>query len=600
MSYYRNNSTTIDKINRKGLCGKIMYVPIQKKMLLLTGMIFLGLFSTAYLVNSFTGILTTPEAEINFDGDDNDRAAAKDTDPENGYQIPGFYDEEVEYKEATLTEEGVLAIAEALEEVQEFRLDQENISVWAWYDGFDFWYVDFSVDYWNEYHIEEGDSSESNIGYGIEPVTDYSYYPEWNYLTVIIQDSTGEVYEIIQPVDPTLTEKEVYDIAMNSEEGIAFLEEYQEAEISIWFDSYQFWYVEFYPPYEYIEYDDEYYLEDPDDEYYTDPVDGNFTEPGEPIGSDYGYGWDYLSLIIDDLTGEIVEVFQTVDPTLTEEEVLEIAFDIPKIQELTEEYDDLEAWAYFDGYGYWYVDIYSNEHWEVWAYVTIDDTTAEVVDYYVPQLPDMSEEAIIAIAMEDLDVQEFLTKYDNSSVYAYFYGSWYFFDETGEKTSEPGYEGDTDAYWYVNVYSGIYLDAWGYLLISDNTREIMESEFFMPELPTVTYDEAITITQEHESTIEFIATHSDDYGMYAYHYSSYYYGYNSGYETEEYGYGYDEGGVWYIVYYSPTEFDWWYLEGGKDENESSTYAELGFTIDSETGEILETWYYDWEDEIVPL
>ena len=133
------------------------------------------------------------------------------------------------------------------------------------------------------------------------------------------------------------------------------------------------------------------------------------------------------------------------------------------------------------------------------------------------------------------------------------------------------------------------------LSVQDN-----ESDFAMPELPTITYDEAIIITQEHELTIEFIDTHSDDYGMYAYHYSGYYYGNNSGYETEEYGYGYDEGGVWYIVYYSPTEFDWWYLEGGEDENESSTYAELGFTIDSETGEILETWYYDWEEEIVPL
>ncbi len=558
---------------------------MQKKMLLLTGMIFLGLFSTAYLVNSFTGTLTLTEAEINFEDDGAKKAAEGDLD--NGYQVPGFYDEEYEYKEATLTEDEVLAIAEALEEVQEFREDHENGSVWAWYDGFDYWYVDYSVDYWNDYYVEDSETNTEEIGYKAEPVTDYSYYPEWSYLTVIIQDSTGEVYEIIQPVEPSLTEEEVYDIAVNSKEGLDFLEEYPEAEIYIWFDSFQFWYVEFYPPYE-------------ENIYYENDDDG-FTNPDEPYNDTgfIGYVWDYLSLIIDDFTGEIIEVFRPVDPTLTEAQVLEIAFNLPEIQELAGEYDDLEAWAYFDGYGYWYVDIYSSEHWEVWAYVTIDDATAKVIDFYIPEIPDMTEEEIIAIAMEDPDVQKFLNKYDNSSVYVYFYGSWYSYDSSGEKNSEPGFEGNTEAYWYVNLYSEIYLDAWGYLLISDDIGEIIESEFIMPELPIVTYYEAISITQDHELTIEFIENHSDDYSMYAYHYSGYYYyGNDSDYGTEEYGY--DESGVWYIVYYSPTEFDWWYLEGKEDGSESPTYSELGFMIDSETGDILKSWYYDWEKEIVPL
>ncbi|UCG03323.1 MAG: hypothetical protein JSW11_04890 [Candidatus Heimdallarchaeota archaeon] len=555
-----------------------MNVPIQRKMLLLTGMIFLGLFSTAYLVNSFTGNLFLPEAEINFDGDENAEAAAKEMDPENGYKIPGFYDEEFEYKEATMTEEEVLAIAEALEEVQEFRADHDNVSVWAWYDGYDYWYVDYFVNYWDKYYIEDNVVSTGEIAYEAEPVTDYSYYPEWNYLTVIIQDSTGNVFEIIQPVEPSLTEEEVYDIAVNSEEGIAFLEDYPDAEVYIWFDSFQYWYVEFYPLYEELEYKDT-----------------GLTDPDE---AGYGYFWDYLSLVVDDLTGEIVEVYRPVEPSLTEEEVLEIAFSIPEIQELAEEYNDLEAWAYFDGFEYWYVDIYSYEHWEVWAYVTIDDSTAEVIDFYVPKLPDMTKDAIIAIAMEVSDVQNFLNKYDNSSIDAYFYSSWFYdetFDESGEKVSEsePGYTGETAAYWYVYVYSGIYLDAWGYLLISDDTGEIFESEFIMPELPTITYDEAITITQGHELTIAFLEDHSDDYGMYAYHFSDYYYDYD---EKGDYGYSGEGSGVWYIVYYSPTEYDWWYLEGSK---ESPSYTEVGFRIDSETGEILDTWNYDWEEEIVP-
>ncbi|MFX1285567.1 MAG: hypothetical protein ACFFB5_18150 [Promethearchaeota archaeon] len=558
-----------------------MYVPTQKKMLLLTGMIFLGIFSTTYLANSFTSNLTLPEAEIKFEEDDYDKAAAEEADSRNGYQIPGFYDEEYEYKEAKLTEKEVLTITEALEEVQRFKADHENVSVWAWYDGFDFWYVDYSVNYWNEYYIKDNEISTDEISYEAEPVTDYSYYPEWNYLTIIIQDSTGKVYKIIQPIKPTLTEEEVYDIAINSEEGIAFLEEYPEADINIWFDSFQFWYVEFYPSYEYCEYNDD----------FTDP-----DEPNVKIGS--GYVWDYLSLVIDDLTGEIIEVVQPIDPTLSEDEVLEIAFDIPKIQELADEYEDLQVWAYYDGYGYWYIDIHSSEHYEVWAYVTIDDATSEVVDFYVPQLPDLSKETIIDIAMEDPNVKEFLDKYDNSSIDAYFYTSWYFSDETGEKMNEPSYEGTPEAYWYVYVYSEIYLDAWGYLLISDDTGEIIESDFIMPDLPTVTYTEAISITQAHELTIEFIENYPD-YGIYAYHFSTYYY--DEVVEDKDYTeVSYNEGrGIWHIVYYTPTEFYWRSSEERKYDNESPTYAELGFIIDSETGDILETWYYNWDDEIVP-
>ncbi|MFX1505292.1 MAG: hypothetical protein ACFFDC_04165 [Promethearchaeota archaeon] len=559
-----------------------MYVPIQKKMLLLTGMIFLGLFSTAYLVNSFTGNLALPAAEINFEEKDA-KKEAEEIDIDKGYQIPGFSEEDYEYKEATLTEEEVLAVAEALDAVQEFRADHDDVVVWAWYDGFDFWYVDYSVDYWDEYYVEDNEVS-TEIGYEAKPVTEYSYYPEWSYLTVIIQDSTGEVSEIIQPIEPSLTEEEVHDIAVNSDDGKAFLEEYPDAEIYIWFDSFQFWYVEFYPPYEYYEYEE-----------------GKNTDPDEPITEPgaIGYIWDYLSLIIDDLTGEIVEVFRPVDPELTEEEVLDIAFNIPEIQVLAGEYTDLEAWAYFDGFGYWYIDIYSKEHWEVWASVTIDDATAEVIDFFVPKLPEMSKDEVIAIAMEVSDVQVFLDKYDNSSIDAYFYSSWYFFEETvdesGEKGMESGYEGESAAYWYVYLYSEIYLDAWGYLLISDDPGEIFESDFIMPALPTITYDQAIAITQDHELTIEFISNYSADYGMYAYHFGNYYY---NDYEVVR-DYSYGEGGVWYIVYYTPTEFDNWYLEG-EGYYESKTYAELGFRIDSETGDILDTWYFNWVDEIVPL
>lgn len=555
-----------------------MDVLIQKKMLLITGMIFLGLFSTAYLVNSFTGNLALPAAEINFEDD-----VAKNAAEDQGYQIPGFYEEDYEYKDALLTEVEVLAIAEALDAVQEFRADHDDVVVWAWYDGFDFWYVDYSVDYWDEYYVEDNEIS-TEIGYEAKPVTEYSYYPEWSYLTVIIQDSTGLVFEIIQPVEPSLTEEEVHNIAVNSDDGKAFLEEYPDAEIYIWFDSFQFWYVEFYPPYEYYEYEE-----------------SKNTDPEEPIAEPgvLGYVWDYLSLIIDDLTGEIVEVFRPVDPTLTEEEVLEIAFNIPEIQALAEEYTDLEAWAYFDGFGYWYVDIFSEEHWEVWASVTIDDATAEVIGFYVPKLPELSKDEVIAIAMEVSDVQVFLNKYDNSSIDAYFYSSWFFgetLDESGEKSSEPGYEGESVAYWYVYLYSEIYRDAWGYLLISDDTGEIFESDFIMPNLPTITYNQAITITQNHELTIEFISNYSDDYGMYAYHFGNYYYDDYEVVSDSDNGYG--EGGVWYIVYYTPTEFENWYFEG-EGYYESKTYAELGFMIDSETGEILDTWYFNWEDENVP-
>ncbi|MFX1516691.1 MAG: hypothetical protein ACFFC6_10300 [Promethearchaeota archaeon] len=571
-----------------------MNVPIEKKMLFLSGMIFLGLFSTAYLVNSFNGNLSLPEAEIKFD-DEGAKKAAEDSDLENGYQIPGFDEKDYEYKDATLTEEEVLAIAEALDVVQEFRADHKDVAVWAWYDGFDYWYVDYSVDYWDDYYIEENEASTGEIDYEAKPTTDYSYYPEWSYLTVIIQDSTGEVEKIIQPIEPNLTEKEVHDIAVNSDEGQAFLEEYPEAEIYIWFDSFQFWYVEFYPPYEYKMYDEVIY----DETGVSDPEDP-ITEPGY-----IGYEWDYLSLVIDDLTREIIEVVQPVDPSLTEEEVIEIACNIPEIQALVEEYEDLEVWAYFDGYGLWYVEISSREHFEVWASVTIDDATAKIVDYFVPELPDMTKDEVIALALTDLDAQEFMNKYDDAIFDAYFYSSW-FFDEAGvtsnEKEPEPGFGGETAAYWYVYFYSEIYVDAWGYLLISDETGDIFESEFYMPDLPTITYDQAISITQNQESTIEFINKFADDYGMYAYHYNGYY---NVDVEVSSDGYEYSEGyegeggGIWYVVYYTPTEFDDWYIEK-KGEVESKTYAELGFMIDSESGDILDTWYYDLEREIVPL
>ncbi|MCG3217962.1 MAG: hypothetical protein KAR35_03095 [Candidatus Heimdallarchaeota archaeon] len=363
-------------------------------------------------------------------------------------EVVDFYSSEVEmstdsydfeFIEPTLTEEEVLNIVLSMTETQEFLALSENIDQFIWYDGWGFW----SVDFYNP---------ENQLQYG------------WVY----VEDQTGEVefFEFVN-IETQLTEEDALAIALTN------------ADVLNWTL--------------YHEYEVEIYLTQSFSFTGTDMLDNKtmtvevstdvseetifwivqFVETGSSENElDYFDYYYPVEVGVNDATGEIEWVFfeddyfdpYMVEAEMTEQEILDLALSLTEVQEFLALSDSIEYYAYYDGYGYWFVDFYNPDNYIQYGYLYINDQTQEVeYSYFMMLEPVLTEEEAIAIALTDASVQDWISEAGSYESLAYSM-IWYDFDEiTGEETES--------IFWIVCLWSDTsFVDVY----IDDLTGEITE------------------------------------------------------------------------------------------------------------------------------
>ncbi len=327
-----------------------------------------------------------------------------------------------------IDEQEAIAIASAIPEVATFLENHPNTTIDAYFDSF--WAVEFVA---MSFDLDE------------------SFYYGFNYAYVEIDATTGEVlyYEIFEQVEPNYTESEILAIAGAIPEIAAWLDEQPDVETFVWFDGYEYWFVDYYASESWawvvisdkdgsVDYYDIYYpyagaihtkdeivaivealpevqawiAENPDYEmtvtymsstYWDESIElENFTEIFDDsfdaffgVNESHWYvdfwAWDndsywckWLGVTIDDTTGEVLAIEQTLEPTLTAEEVLAIAEAIPEIQTFLASLTSYETSVWFDPFtGNWYVNFWDNNNWMNSAFVEINDATGEVTYFEI-------------------------------------------------------------------------------------------------------------------------------------------------------------------------------------------------------------------------
>ncbi|MHA1686216.1 MAG: hypothetical protein ACTSYD_07355 [Candidatus Heimdallarchaeaceae archaeon] len=341
-----------------------------------------------------------------------------------------------------LTEEQVTDILLANEEVQSFLSYFSNVELYLDYDAFsDSWYATYiSLD-------------------------DYM-----SYIFAIVDDTSAEIIYIetfYAITNTTLTEDEVLQIALGNEIVQSFIANHTEYEYYIYFDYYQFWYVDFYA----------------------------------------SYSYDWCSVIIDDVTGDIVDVYcsdNLYNTILTEDEVYQIALTDPDVQQFISNHPDYLYYIYlsecFDtfsndqegGWGFsenltWIVEFYTPDYSE-WIDVWIDDSTAQIIDKWMSLPATLTNDEVLAIAGNLTEIQSFYAQYNDVVV-----DIWY--DGTG--------------YWNLYYYSETFLDAYAYVVIEDLSGEVVYVESYIPTPAQHTEDEVLSVILSLDEITEFMATYPD-------------------------------------------------------------------------------------------
>ncbi len=295
-------------------------------------------------------------------------------------------------KTQNYTEQEVIEIANAIPEIAEWIENQGgDISINAWYDGYELWYID----YWS-------DSTRT--------------YP-----FVIISDIDGSVvyWEIYDPYSQANhTEEEIIQIVEALEivqQWIAVNPEYERVVTfyeTIWFGynpimNSQNYHTTIIPPL-------------------------NETDGGIWVVDYWALDNPYLnwiSITVDDDTGEILEIMQNLVPTKTYEEIITIAEAHPEVGAFLDSLVSYTTDAVFDSfYGYWYVYFENDENYLEYATVDIIDATGEIFYYYINDLPDpnLSSAEALAIALANQEVQDYLATITGYEVYSGFSdGYWY-------------------------------------------------------------------------------------------------------------------------------------------------------------------------------
>ncbi|MHA1222983.1 MAG: hypothetical protein ACTSP3_06950, partial [Candidatus Heimdallarchaeaceae archaeon] len=244
-----------------------------------------------------------------------------------------------------------------------------------------------------------------------------------------------------------LNETEVKQILLTIPEINDFLAKFEEVDLYLYYDSeYEVWYAFYFALDDYI---------------------------------------SYAFVIIDDASSEVlsVEVYIASEETnLTEQEVLNIALANEQVQAFINAHPNYESYVYYDYFQYWYIDFY-DEYYYSWCSVVIDDITSEVVevfssdDFYETNL---SVDEVVALALADSDVQQFITDYPDYEIYVYLTEFYDTFDT--EPVEEP-WGMLENLTWVVGFYSSDF-ENWLEVWIDDSTGEIFDKWMTTPATRT--------------------------------------------------------------------------------------------------------------------
>lgn len=386
--------------------------------------------------------------------------------------------------DSILTEAEMIAILESLPEIQEFLTEFVEVDLYLYYDGeFKIWYAS------------------------------YFSYDDWmSYAFVTIDDNSGDVIDIdiwIASEETILTTQEVLDIALSNELVQEFITDHPDYEYSVFYDYYQYWYIDIYADHYFawcsviindvngeivdvfisdylvdaqhtvdeilaIALNDinvtQFIIDNPDYEYYiyvTEFYDTFNIETPDLWEESENLLWvvdfyskdytDWLSLWIDDVTGEIVDKWMTEPAEMTVAEIEVLVLSLPEVEEFLLIFEDVIWDIWYDGFGYWYISIWSEYQFEAYIFLSIDDKTGEVlyIESYIPVPPQYTEDAIIALIWELEEVQNFISNYTVYEIWTYFY----------------------DGIWYVDFCNDDY-SAWLSIAIDDDSLEILWIEYY--------------------------------------------------------------------------------------------------------------------------
>ncbi len=524
------------------------------------------------------------------------------------------------YVDPVMTEEEVIAIANSLEEVQNYTSIYET-DVVAYFDGYGTWTVEY-------YQISEGMTGEpvtaeqatETSPVGEEPVAPEEpiYYSEAA-LYVWIDDATGAVLEVYEqepyvPIDP-----EVLDAAMDFVSGnylgdISTMDVYGE------------------------QFGDEIYLS----------------------GYDYTSDSWFTATLLYDEEFSLISLFASFEfgsPVHTLQEAEDIVLATPEAQNLTEVSNTTvstsEALTIVDGnevYSFFVSivqDMYYGEEVSVsdpddggmevnqgetsdpgddpvdpgypgdeyyaptgYLFAEVDDATGEIVfmDYYPVVLPDSTEEEVMAVALADPQIQAWIESVESYNTYTYFYnGIWevsfesqnferwaYIQIEDGSLDVMYVYapipqpathteqevrtladsnglaeflDANPDAvveiyydgfgYWWVSAYSPVFIEEYFFMEILDSDLSVLYTYVSHMEIPpTMTTEEVIALVEATDEYSEFMATNPTA-TVHVYYW----------------------GGMWYVDIYDDVTLD----------------QQISFVVDDTSGEIVDIYTYGPEE-----
>ena len=150
---------------------------------------------------------------------------------------------------------------------------------------------------------------------------------------------------------------------------------------------------------------------------------------------------DFISIIIDDVTGEVISISTMIVPELTEAEVIAIASTIPEVASFLENITYSIFIEFNEYYGYWYIFFWNDHIYEEYAYVEIADPSGEILYYEVHDIedPNMTAQEVLDILFAVEEIQDWLENITEYFSYANFYeGFWYAGIYAGNETIAYG------------------------------------------------------------------------------------------------------------------------------------------------------------------
>ncbi len=295
--------------------------------------------------------------------------------------------------EPNYIEQEIIAIANAIPEIV-FWIENQggDITISAWYDGYELWYVDYWSDAIRTYPFVIISNRNGSVVY-------YEIYdPLEN-----ANHTTEEIIEIVESlgiVQTWITNNPEYGRDINYYDTIWFgncslqsslgLAKTNLVEVNYINLTGGIWIVDYWA------------LDNPYD--------------------------NWLSVTIDDETGEVAEIRQSLIPTLTEQEAIAIAESQPEVSAFLAGLTSYSINVWFDSfYGYWNVFFENDFNYQEYATVDIIDATGEIFYYYINDLPDpnLTGEEALTIALAEQEVQDWISTISEYETYiGFFEGLW--------------------------------------------------------------------------------------------------------------------------------------------------------------------------------